>query len=178
MQHKRASSRRLWFVAEEYMRAQNITDISQVDWDDFAKWAHANDKYRVVLPDPVQLIRRSVSRALRDSLELDKQERLIRRFHHVLIEDPITHEKIDRWVDITTAPPKQMKLSLTVRREAAFADVFQLKTDLDSYNDNNSFGAKLEMDFNYNLDLQERSLPGEYPVKPPDDDDDGNDDEE
>ena len=158
------------------MARKNQTLVLAVDWDHFAKWALDNKKYYIPPPDPVQLIRRQASRALRDSLELDKQERLIRRYHHVVLEHPVTHEKIDRWVDITTAPPDQMKLSFAVRKESAFADVHQLYTDLTSYNDNNKFGATLQMSFNFDLELQERSLPGEYPLQPPDNDDDDADD--
>jgi hypothetical protein len=177
MQHKHSSSRKVMFVIEEYMAAHGITDMAQVDWDHFAEWAHKTGKYRVTPPDPIQLIRRQASRALRDSLEIDRQERLIRRYHHVVLEHPVTHEKIDRWVDITTAPPDQMKLAFAIRKEAAFADVHQLSTDLASYNDNNKFGATLQMSFNFDLELEERSLPPNYPTQPPDDDNDDSDED-
>jgi len=172
MHHRQASSRRMMFVMDEYKEAHNITDVADIDMDDFAQWALDNRKWFVTPPDPLSLIRRQASQALRDSFELDRQERLVRRYHHVIVEHPDTHEKIDRWVDITTAPPEQMRLSLGVRREAIYHDVHQLKTDVDSYNDNNRFGATLQMDFNFNVDIEERGFPGEYPAEPPDDGDD------
>jgi len=172
MQHRQGISRKIHFVLEEYMEIRSLHDIAQVDLDDFVKWAQENHK--LVLPpiDEHQLLRRQVTRALRDTFFTDRQSRLVRRYHHVQIDDPVTLEKIDRVVDITTAPPEQMRLSLGVRREGIFNDVFQLDTDRSSYNDNNVFGATLQMDFNFNLDLEERRLPGEYPPDLPDDDDD------
>ena len=170
MQHRQGISRKIHFVLEEYMSVRGLRDIADVDLDDFVQWAQ--DNHKLILPplDEHQLLRRQVTRALRDTFS-DRQSRIVRRYHHVLIENPVTLEKVDRVVDITTAPPEQMRLSLGVRREGVFNDVYQLSTDLSSYNDNNSFGATLQMDFNFNLDLEERKLPGEYPSERPDDDD-------
>jgi hypothetical protein len=169
MQHKQNSSRQMMMVVEEYMRSHDLTDMADVDIDDFAAWAWNNHRWSVPQIDPIRVIRRQAARALRDSFDLDPQERLVRRFHHFVAEDPETRDKIDHWVDIQTAPPEQMELSFAVRRRGIFDDVRQLKTDLDSYNQNNHFGASLQMDFNFNVDLQEQSFPVEYPTEPPDD---------
>ena len=57
-----------------------------------------------------------------------------------------------------------MRISLQQRRQAALADVRQLKLDFDSYNDNNTFGATLPaLDFNFNKDIEEMELPTSYP---------------
>lgn len=65
------------------------------------------------------------------------------------------------------APPKVMRTSLSLRRRAAVADVWQLKLDFDSYNDYNNLGAKLDdMDFNLNKDIAELQASGEWPEGP------------
>jgi hypothetical protein len=161
----------MMFVLDEFMQVHKITRMVDVDVDEFAQWAWDNHKWIIPQVDPVASIRRQASRALRDTFELDKQERLVRIYHHIQIEDPETHERIDRWVDIRTAEPPQMELSLAVRRVAVLNDVRQLKTDLDSYNDNNSFGVQLAMDFDFSKDLQEEGFPAEYPIEPPPEDD-------
>ena len=46
-------------------------------------------------------------------------------------------------------------------------DCKQLKTDLDSYNDNNPHGAQIQMTFNFTEDLQELDMPSEYPDRKP-----------
>jgi hypothetical protein len=169
MRHRNASSRQMMFIVEEYMQAHGVASMADVDMDDFAQWAWNNHKWSVPQIDPVASIRRQVSRALRDTFELDQQQRLVRIYHHIRIEDPETHDPIDRWIDIRTAEPQQMQLSFAVRRGAVLNDVRQLRTDVDSYNDNNQFGATLQMDFDFNKDLEEEMLPGEYPTEPPDD---------
>jgi hypothetical protein len=172
MHHRQGVSRKIHYVLEEYMNARGLHDVAEVDIDEFVTWARETHKLVLQLPDEHQLMRRQVTRALRDTFFVDRQKRLVRRYHHVIVENPVTNEKFDRVVDITTAPPGQMRLSLGVRREGIYNDVYQLATDLISYNDNNQFGATLQMDFNFNLDLEERGLPGEYPAEPPDYDDD------
>jgi len=75
------------------------------------------------------------------------------------------------WIDMTTAKPEPMHQSLQARRRASLGDVQQLATDLASYNDNNQFGAKLEMSFNFDADLAEMSQPTEWIDEPPEEDD-------
>jgi hypothetical protein len=41
---------------------------------------------------------------------------------------------------------------------------------MDSYNDNNKYGAHIEMSFNFDEDLKELQQPPEYPEAPPEDD--------
>lgn len=80
-----------------------------------------------------------------------------------------------RWYSIYEAPPKHMRTSLSLRRRAAVADVFQLKLDFDSYNDYNHHGAKLDdLDFNLNnnKDIAELLASGEWAEGPEGDDDD------
>ncbi len=174
MRHRRTSSRQMMHVMEQYMNSQGIADMADVDVDHFAHWAWDNHMWSVPQIDPIAIIKGQASRALRDSFDVDPQERIVRRFHHVVVEDPENGEKIDRWVDMQTAHPEQMQLSFGVRRLGVYNDVRQLKTDVDSYNDNNQFGATLQMDFNFNIDLEEQTLPADYPTEPPNDDDDPN----
>jgi len=173
MRHRQKLSGKIHFVLEEYMTLFHFHDIAEVDLDEFVEWARKNKKLAAPVVTESLLIRRLVTRALRDSFYEDPQQRLVRRYHHVAIDDPVTGERHDRVVDITTAPPKQMSLSFAVRREASLHDVIQLKNDLDSYNENNKYGATLEMEFNYDIDIVERKFPGEYPPNDDADDDDG-----
>jgi len=45
-----------------------------------------------------------------------------------------------------------------------------LKTDLDSYNDNNAHGAEIQLCFNFAEDVEERMMPSEYPESRPEED--------
>lgn len=48
-------------------------------------------------------------------------------------------------------------------------DLRQLKTDQDSYNDNNAHGARIQLSFDFREDLTELEHPTEYPDSPPSD---------
>lgn len=62
-----------------------------------------------------------------------------------------------------------MHKSLQARRHQALGDVVQLDTDRQSYNDNNLFGANIEMSYNFDEDLAERNMPTDYPEEPSED---------
>ena len=70
------------------------------------------------------------------------------------------------WCDIETATPDQMRLSFGARRRQIQGDVRQLKIDADSYNDNNQFGASIQLGFNFEKDLEELEQKTEYGPPP------------
>jgi hypothetical protein len=55
-----------------------------------------------------------------------------------------------------------MRLSLQQRRGYIVGDCKQLKTDLESYNQNNSHGAQIQLSFDFTEDLEELDMPPEY----------------
>jgi hypothetical protein len=72
------------------------------------------------------------------------------------------------WFD-RSAPPDLMHIALQQRRKGILGDNKQLKTDQDSYNDNNKYGATIQLSFNYEQDLADMEHGEEY--KPDEDDD-------
>ena len=107
--------------------------------------------------------------AARKEIVEDPQGRKVRRKHVARVEDE-EGRPLFVWANIEDATPEHMRLSLSQRRENQFGDVFQHKTDTDSYNDNNPYGAQLHFSYNFDEDLAERSQPTEYPDSPPDQD--------
>jgi len=59
-----------------------------------------------------------------------------------------------------------MRVSFQQRRLAILADCKQHKTDVDSYNHNNEYHVQLLFDYDFNTDLEEGSLPTQYPSGP------------
>jgi hypothetical protein len=60
-----------------------------------------------------------------------------------------------------------MKLSFQQWRRDSLGDVAQQKIDMDSYNDNNKYGAHIQVSFNFDACLEELEQPGDYPQGPP-----------
>ena len=112
---------------------------------------------------PKQRLKRDLSRALADERWEDPQGRDVKRMHAVRILEPGGQYRWE-WAEITHARPDHMRLSLQQGRKMIVADCRQNKLAGESYNDNNIHGAHIDpLDYNINLDLEEESLPTDYP---------------
>jgi hypothetical protein len=129
-------------------------------------WAIKRGLWKRPPMEPEEILRRDLCRAMRNDYVIDPQGREVRHYHSVTttIKTAEGDRRSSTWYVSETAPPGHMRISLQQRRQAALADVKQLKLDFESYNDNNRFGATLpELDFNFNKDLEELELPTSYP---------------
>lgn len=110
------------------------------------------------------MCKRELSRAIRNHYYTDPQGREVRLMH------PVREAQMSFWVDIRTARPQAMRLSLQNRRRGILCDCHQHDTDLRSFNDNNLYGEQLPLgDYNFNSDLEEMRRPTNYPDERPDD---------
>jgi len=119
---------------------------------------------------------KEIAEAMRLEMETDPQGRTVRAKHCAKISEKDANGQLVQktlWFD-RSAPPDLMHISLQQRRKGILGDNKQLKTDQDSYNDNNAYGAHIQLSFDYTADLHELEHESEY--KPPDsaDDDDEN----
>ena len=74
-----------------------------------------------------------------------------------------THEQIFLWVDMKEATPEQAEMAFQYGRKLTLDDCRQLKVGVDSYNQNNTHGAYIEMSFDFTDDIAEMEQPSEYP---------------
>jgi len=119
-------------------------------------------------PEPTNLITKCASEiadALRVEYFTDPQGRKVRKKHavrelHTLSDG--TQRQMVFWFDIEDAPPKEMQAAFQQRRMQVLGDCRQLKTDVDSYNDNNKHNAHIQMCFDFTEDLAEMEHPVEY----------------
>ena len=86
---------------------------------------------------------------MREEYIKDPQERTVRAKHAARIEQGVL------WADIRTAPREHMEIALKQRRRAILGDCRQLKLDVDSYNENRSPVAPIQMSFDFTNDLLE-----------------------
>ena len=131
-----------------------------------AAWAIQEGMWR---PHPRSVIEQCASEltaAMREEYFTDAQGRRVRKKHAIrdIKELPSgKHEQICLWVDIDDATHEQMVMAFQNRRRQALGDCKQLKTDVDSYNDNNGAGEYIEMCFDFTDDLMEMEQPEVYP---------------
>ena len=141
---------RLQEIARSY---QNSGERWPATTKDIAAWAIRESLWN---PQPASIIAQCadhLSRALRDEHITDPQGRRVRAKHVAKILD---HGKtMPLWADIRTATRQHMQTSFQQRRHQIVGDCKQLKTDVDSYNDNANDGEPIQMIFDFTLDLEE-----------------------
>ena len=103
-------------------------------------------------PHPSSLISQcaeALSQAMREEYITDAQGRTVRAKHAARVEQAVL------WDDIRYANREHMEIALKGRRKMILGDCRQLKTDLDSFNENRSNGDPIQMSFDFTNDLLE-----------------------
>jgi hypothetical protein len=155
---KKTKNEQLQEIINDYLAE---TGESQFDMPTVAAWAIRTERWQPAHRSAIKQCTHELSKAARDEYYTDPQGRRVRCKH------VIRQEQGFLWADIQTAPPEHMKLSLQQRRMYITGDCRHLKTDLDSFNDNNQYGVQLEIGFDFTEDLLELEMPKEYPDKKP-----------
>src|SRR4051794_22798569 len=86
---------------------------------------------------------KEISRSLREEYYTDPQGRAVRTNH--VAPGLVDGEQKMLWDDIRSAPPEHMEKALKLRRNQIVGDCSQLKRDMDSYNENNVHGCRLQL---------------------------------
>ena len=118
-----------------------------------AEWAIAQKLWEPRPRNLVRLCARELAHALREEYYTDPQGRRVRTKH--ALRDTDSDKQRLLWVDIFDAAPSQMQAALQLRRHQVVGDCRQLKTDLDSYNDNQNSAEPIQMEFDFTRDLEE-----------------------
>lgn len=155
---KKTKAEHLQDILNNYLKE---TGKIEFDMKEVAAWAVRKRLYEASPKNAISQCAHELARAARDEYYTDPQGRRVRKKHAV------RQDQLVLWADIKSAPPDHMRLSLQQRRMYIVGDCKQLKTDLNSYNDNNLHGAEIQMSFNFTEDLQELDMPQEYPARKP-----------
>jgi len=120
---------------------------------DMAKWAITN---RLWAPQPSAIVDQCadhLARAMREEYITDPQGRAVRAKHAARVE--VNGGQTTLWEDIRTAPRKHMETAFRQRRGQILGECKQLKSDVDSYNQNASPDNPIPMVFDFTYDLAE-----------------------
>jgi hypothetical protein len=103
-------------------------------------------------PHPSSLVNQcaeDIAQAMREEYMVDPQGRKVRAKHAARVEQGVL------WADIRTAPRGHMEIAFKQRRRQILGDCRQLKDDVDSFNENRSSAAPIQMSFDFTRDLLE-----------------------
>jgi len=118
-----------------------------------AEWAIQNKEWTAPHASLVNLCADQLARTMSEQYITDSQGRRVRAKHVVRTQDG--SKQLYLWDDIRTANHEHMEIAFQQRRQQIVADCFQLKTDVDSYNENRKPESPIQMVFDFTYDLIE-----------------------
>lgn len=140
----------LQHIVQQYINSGHSWPVSP---DDIAAWAIEKGKWSPQRADIIKQCARQVSQAMREEYITDPQGRRVRAKHALRVEKDGRQASL--WTDIRRATRKKMEISFQQRRQHIVGECRQLKTDLDSYNENLNPGEPIQMVFDFTYDLEE-----------------------
>jgi hypothetical protein len=143
-------TKQLQKIVQEYMAADQPWPAST---HEMAAWAVHNGLWQPQRSDVIDQCANQLARAMREEYITDPQGRAVRAKHVARKERG--GEQIRLWDDIRTATREHMEIAFQQRRQQIVGDCRQLKTDIDSYNDNRNPDLPIQTSFDFTLDLEE-----------------------
>jgi hypothetical protein len=121
-----------------------------------AAWAIANGLWQAQSATLINQCAVQLAKAMREEYFTDTQGRRVRAKHVVMFDGD--GEQIPIWEDIRDASREHMELSFQQRRQRIVGDCRQLKTDVDSFNDNANRDEPVNLVFDFSVDVAELEL--------------------
>jgi hypothetical protein len=138
-------------IAEDYRAAGQAWPATR---EQIAEWAVANDRYQLTRGMAVKQCAERISRALGLRHVKDKKGRSVRKYYAARIRED--GQLVMKWDDWNAERPF-MEMAAANRRNQILGQCWQLKNDMDSYSDRRCPETPIQMDFNFNIDLEELS---------------------
>lgn len=143
-------TRQLQKIVDAYLRDANPWPATT---HEIASWAVRKRLWQPQASAVIDQCANQLSRAMREEHITDPQGRAIRAKH--VARKVRNGQQVALWADIRTADRQHMEIAFQQRRQQIVGDCRQLKTDMDSYNENWSSGEPIQMSFDFTLDLEE-----------------------
>lgn len=131
----------------------------ELDSGEIASWLYYQRKLEPSITDQVKLLQRDVSRAMSTQVFIDEQGRRVRK-------KLCLRRKVERtgggsyiqatWFDKDIAPPSFKEAVFDQRRESAANMLWQLKQDIDHYNEYDNPSEKYQTTFDFYGDMADR----------------------
>ena len=141
---------------EEYRRKVHDGPVQVAD---IAAWLIRENRWAPSPQAAIGLLARDLSEAMRTQYTTDPAGRRVRRKHALRLNDAGpdgSKRQLVLWADIELASPQFMEQSGQQRRESIADDCWQLKQDLDSYNQFHNPAEPLQVLLDFTEDVEER----------------------
>jgi hypothetical protein len=136
-------------IVEDYRAAGGSWPATR---EQIAEWAVAHDRYELTRGMAVSQCAERISRAMGLDHVRDKKGRSVRKYYAARIRE--NGQLVMKWDDLNANRPF-MEVAAANRRNQVLGQCSQLKNDIDSYNERRCPDNPIQMDFNFNIDLEE-----------------------
>ena len=124
-----------------------------VSLDEVAVWAIDRGLYRPAPRDIVKIFRDALADSLRQEKRVDAKGRKYRAKHSM--RTWIGGQQLSLWADIDAAPRSFLEKSFSQRRKSIADDCFQIKQDVDHFNDEHLDEEPIQMIIDFTDDVAE-----------------------
>jgi hypothetical protein len=136
-------------IVEDYRAAGGAWPATR---EQIAEWAVANERYRLTRGMAGAQCAEKLSRAMGLEHVKDQKGRSVRKYYAARVRE--NGQLMMKWDDLNTERPF-MQIAAANRRNQILGQCWQLKNDIDSFNDRRCPDEPIQMDFNFNVDLEE-----------------------
>lgn len=130
-----------------------------LDPQEVAAWAYKNGLHKPSIRTVLDAIAADISQVFRENYRTDKNGQRYRAMHAVRSKKGDKSSSLWADMDDDRAPRSHFVKSFAQRRQQVVGDCFQLKTDVDVYNDKNNFQAPIQIQLDFTLDVEELQFP-------------------
>ncbi len=142
---------------ERYRR--EVRDDGLIDPHDLAAWAYGNGLHKPTVRTIIDAIAADISQVFREEYRTAPDGRRYRAKHAATQKQG--NKTLALWADLDdpAAPHQHFVRSFGQRRQQIVGDCFQLKTDVDVYNERRSPTVPIQMILDFTLDVEELEQP-------------------
>jgi hypothetical protein len=131
---------------------------SRMPWpttrEQIAEWAVAKERYQLTRGMAVRQCAEKIGRAMGLEHVRDRKGRSVRKYYAAPIRE--NGQLVMKWDD-WNAPRPFMEVAAANRRNHILGQCWQLKKDMDSFTERRCPDEPIQLDFNFNVDLEELS---------------------
>ena len=162
---------------EEYRRSDRDGELDSLE---IASWLYYQQKLAPPSKTQIQLLQKDVSRAMSTQTTVDEKGRRVRQklCLRTRVERPDGGSYIEAtWFDKDIAPAPFKEKVFAQRRESVANILWQLKQDVDHFNDFDNPGEEWQLLLDFGGDMADRQFSINYPTSSEEDDLDEDDED-
>ena len=129
-----------------------------IDAHELAAWAYHNGLHKPNIKTVIDAIAADIAQVFREEYRTDRHGRRYRAKHAAMQKKG--SRTLSLWADLddSNAPHEHFQKSFAQRRQQIVGDCYQLKTDIDVYNDQRAPSEPIQVVLDFTLDIEELQM--------------------